>query len=167
MKKITAFVLLVSGILIGAVLTGLLVNFSASRMMIKEIISPYGYDKTSETLISRINSKPGWHVVSVIDQDKEVLKYGGEKIGKVRIIQYCSGKWSSKVLADDNRMKIAIFMPKTFAVYEKTDGRTFIALSNGAVIGKIFDAKTADILEKVSLEVEDILQFANFKFSLF
>jgi 2C-methyl-D-erythritol 2,4-cyclodiphosphate synthase len=58
-------------------------------------------------------------------------------------------------------------MPKTFAVYEKSDGQVFISTMNGAIMGKLFGGEIEEIIEEVSLEVEDMMRFINLKFTLF
>ncbi len=164
--KLIIIVSLFIGVLAGVVFTGAAINVSAGKMMIKEMKSPYDFNKTVSIITERINSKPGWHVVSVIDQNKEVQLNGGKPIGNFSIIQYCNGKFSSEMLKADERKKIGTMMPKTFAVYEKSDGQVYVATANGAVMGKLFDSGTEAIIEKGSLEVEDILRFMNFKFSV-
>jgi hypothetical protein len=58
-------------------------------------------------------------------------------------------------------------LPKNLAVYEKSYGKVYVAASNGVVMGNLFGDETETLLEKVSPEVEDILRFMNFRFSLF
>jgi uncharacterized protein (DUF302 family) len=165
--KLVAIVFTVFGLLAGIIFTGITINLSAGKMLIKEMKSPYDFEKTVETIVNRINAAPGWHVVTVIDQNKEVQAHGGTAIGKYNIIQYCNGKFSSEMLLADNRKIIGAMLPKNLAVYEKSDGQVYVATSNGAVIGKFFSRDTESIIERVSLEVEGILSFMNFKFSLF
>ncbi len=165
--KINAIVFLIFGLIAGVIFTGIAINQSAGKMMIKEMKSPYDFTKTVETITSRINAQSGWHVVKVIDQNAEVQAHGGKSIGKFNIIQYCSGKYSSEMLMDDDRKRIGAMMPKNFAVYEKADGQVYVATSNGAVMGKLFGGETEVLIEKVSLEVEEMLRFMNFKFNLF
>jgi uncharacterized protein (DUF302 family) len=136
-------------------------------MMIKEMKSPYDYEKTIETIVNRVNAMDEWHVVTVYDMNQEVTQHGGDPIGKYSIIKYCSGKYASEMLAADDRKPIGAMMPKAFAVYEKSDGQVYLATSNGAVMGKLFGGETEILIEKVSLEVEDMLRFMNFKFSIF
>mgnify|MGYP001810234482 CR=1 FL=1 len=164
--KLIVIVSLLFGAIAGILFAGISMNLSAGKMMIKEMKSPYDYEKTVAVITERINSKTGWHVVAVIDQNKEVQAGGGRAIGNYSIIQYCNGRYSSEMLRADERKKIGTMMPKTFAVYEKSDGQVYVATANGAVMGKLFDSKTESIIEKVSLEVEDILRFMNFKFSV-
>lgn len=165
--KLTAIVFTVFGLLIGIVFTGIAVNLSAGKMMIKEMRSPYDYQKTIETIVNRVNAMPEWHIVTVYDMNKEVVENGGKPIGKYSIIKYCSGKYASEMLMADDRKPMGAMMPKAFAVYEKTDGQVYVATSNGAVMGKLFGGETETLIEKVSLQVEDMLRFMNFKFSIF
>jgi len=165
--KLTAIVFTVFGALAGVIFTAVTLNLSAGRMMIKEMKSPYDYEKTIETVVSRVNSMDEWHIVTVYDMNKEVIENGGKPIGKYSIIKYCSGKYASEMLMSDDRKPMGAMMPKAFAVYEKSDGQVYLATSNGAIMGKLFGGETEILIEKVSLEVEDMLRFMNFKFSIF
>jgi len=165
--KLTAIVFGIFGVLAGIIFTAVTLNLSAGRMMLKEMKSPYDYEKTIETIVNRVNSMEEWHIVTVYDMNKEVIENGGKPIGKYSIIKYCSGKYASEMLSADDRKPMGAMMPKAFAVYEKSDGQVYLATSNGAIMGKLFGGETETMIEKVSLEVEDMLRFMNFKFSIF
>jgi uncharacterized protein (DUF302 family) len=165
--KFIVLTALIIGIFIGIGFTAITLNLSTGKMMLKEIRSPYHFEKTVEVLTNRINSQPGWHVVQIIDQNSAVQEGGGKEIGNFKIIQYCHGEYSSEMLGKDDRKKIGAMMPKTFAVYEKANGQIFIATANGMVMGKLFGGETEELIEKVSLEIENVLSFVHFKFSVF
>jgi len=166
-NKLVVIVSVVVGIVIGVLFSGAALSLSAGNMMLKEIKSPFDFEKTISVLTERINAQPGWHVAKIIDQNEEVTNHGGKPIGKFSIVQYCNGKSSSKMLSTDDRKKIGAMMPKAFAVYEKSDGQVYLATSNGMVMGKLFGGETESLIEGVSLEVEQMLRFMNFKFSIF
>ncbi len=165
--KLIITVSLIFGIIIGVIFSGVFLSVSTGKMLVKEIKSPYDFDKTVTVLTKRINDKDGWHVTDVLDQNSEVIKSNAKPIGNFKIVKYCHGGYSSEMLIDDSRKKIGNMMPKSFAVYEKSDGQVFISTMNGAVMGKLFGGEVERIIEQVSLEIEDILRFANFKFTLF
>ncbi len=165
--KLLVIVSILIGMVIGILFSGIALSLSAGNMMLKEIKSPYDFDKTISVLTERINQQPGWHVVKVIDQNEAVTLHGGKPIGKFNIIQYCNGKSSSQMLSSDDRKKIGAMMPKAFAVYEKSDGQVYLATSNGMVMGKLFGGETEKLIEGVSVDVENILRFMNFKFTVF
>ncbi len=165
--KVLVAASLVLGFVLGAVFTAATINVSASRMMVKELKSPYDFEKTVRVIKDRINQKPGWHVTEIIDQNHEVKKHGGFEIGKFKIIKYCHGKFAAQMLKADDRKKIGNMMPKSFAVYEKSDGQVYVSTMNGGIIGKLFGGETERIIEESSLEVEDIMRFINLKYTLF
>lgn len=165
--KAAAIVFTIFGIIAGVIITAITINFSAGRMMTKEMKSPYDFEKSVEMVVNRVNAMPGWHVVTVYDMNQEVINHGGKPIGKYAIVKYCSGKYASQMLQADDRKSLGAMMPKAFAIYEKSDGQVYLATSNGAVMGKLFGGETETIIEKVSLEVEEMLRFMNFKFTIF
>ena len=165
--KLAVIVSLIFGFTLGIIFTAAALNISAEKMMIKELKSPYDFEKTVEVMKNRINNKEGWHITEVIDQNRAGIDNGGFDIGKFKIIKYCNGKFASDMLKTDDRKKIGNMMPKSFAVYQKSDGQVFISTMNGAVIGKLFGGETEKIIEESSLEIEDIMRFINLKFTLF
>ncbi|MEN8204153.1 MAG: DUF302 domain-containing protein [Bacteroidota bacterium] len=165
--KVTSVVFLILGFLAGILFTGVVISVSTGEMLVKEIKSPYDFDKTVSVMSDRINEKEGWHVTGIIDQNKETTQYGGDPIGNFNIIKYCSGPYSGEMLGADDRKKMGNMMPKSFAVYEKSDGQVYVSTMNGAVMGKLFGGEIEEIIERVSLEVEDMMRFMNLKFTLF
>jgi uncharacterized protein (DUF302 family) len=165
--KITVIVSIIFGFTLGIIFTAAALNISAGKMMLKELKSPYDFNKTVQVMKNRINQKPGWHVTEIIDQNYEVKKHGGFEIGNFKIIKYCHGKFAADMLKDDDRKKIGNMMPKSFAIYEKSDGQVYVSTMNGGIIGKLFGGKTEQIIEESSLEIEDIMRFINLKFTLF
>ncbi|MEZ5072501.1 MAG: DUF302 domain-containing protein [Bacteroidales bacterium] len=166
-NKVLPTVTLIFGFILGILFAGVAVSVSSGHMLVKELRSPYDFDKTVEVLTERINAKEGWRVTEVIDQNREVQAGGGEAIGNFKIVKYCSGTYSSRMLRRDDQKMMGNMMPKTFAVYQKSDGQVFISTMNGAVMGKIFGGEIETIIEEVSLEVEDMLRFVNLKQTMF
>lgn len=165
--KIITIVSLFFGLIAGLIIAGIIFSVSSKHMIVKELKSPYDFDKTVGLMVERINNAKGWHVTGVIDQNRELIENGGFSIGNFKIIKYCSGKYSAEMLQADDRKKIGNMMPKTFAVYEKSDGQVYVSTMNGAIMGKLFGGETERIIEEVSLEVEGMMRFINLKYNLF
>lgn len=156
------------GIILGVFVTAVALNLSGDQLVLKEMRSPYNdFDKTVETIINRIQQTSDWKVMSVLDYNKIVTENGYSSIGKIKLIKFCSSKHASQMLAMDDYKKLGAMLPKTIAVYEKSDGHIYVAMGNGLVMGRMFDGEAARIIEKVSYEIEDIMRFMNFKFTLF
>jgi len=166
-SKILITVMLLFGFIAGIVFTAVTISVSSGEMLVKEFKSPYDFDKTVTVMTERINGKDGWHVTNIIDQNKAVSENGGFPIGNFKIIKYCHGGYSAEMLKTDDRKKIGAMMPKSFAVYEKSDGQVFVSTMNGAVIGKLFGGEIERIIEESSVEVENIMRFINLKYTLF
>lgn len=165
--KIIITVSVIFGFLAGILFSGIFISVSSGEMMVKEFKSPYDFEKTVNVLTQRINSADGWHVTQVIDQNAEVKAHGGYEIGNFKIVKYCHGGYSSRMLDTDDRKKIGSMMPKSFAVYEKSDGQVYISTMNGSIMGKLFGGETEKIIEEVSLEIEGMMRFINLKYTLF
>ncbi|MBN2166884.1 MAG: DUF302 domain-containing protein [Marinilabiliaceae bacterium] len=165
--KVIIIVSLFFGFIVGIIFAGITISISSGEMMVKEFKSPYDFNKTVEVVTNRINNAKGWSVTEIIDQNKEVKENGGYDIGNFKIIKYCHGGYSSRMLESDDRKKIGNMMPKSFAIYEKSNGQVFISTMNGGIMGKLFGGDTEKIIEEVSLEVEDMMRFINLKYTLF
>ena len=137
-------------------------------MFFKEVKSTYSFEKTVDLISSRINKKEGWRVTTIIDQRKEVLENGGPDVGKVKIIKFCNGKLSGEMLNADESKFMATKMPLSISVYEKSDGRVIIGLSNGYLMARLFSGtREGEIMEKVVTDMESILNFTHFRFTMF
>lgn len=167
MKSLTTMTLLTFGFLLGILFAGVTINYAAPHFLIKEVHSPYDFEKTVRVIRERIESSKNWHVVAVYDENAEAIAHGGEPIGRMAIIKYCSGHYASQMLKADERKMLSAMMPKGIAVYENSRGEVLIAMSNGAVMGKLFGGEIARIVEETSREVEQIMGFMNFKFTTF
>jgi len=168
MSKLSVLVGMVLGIVFSAFIFGIAFKIAAPTIFFKEVKSTYEFDKTVDIIKNRINAKDGWHVTTIIDQQQEVLENGGVDIGKVKIIKFCNGKLSGEMLSADRSKFMANKMPLSISVYEKSDGRVIIGLSNGYVMARLFSGtREGEIMEKVVKDMEDILSFMHFRFTIF
>ena len=167
MNKIAYIAIALIAFIFGSAFTAAALNLAAPQMLIKEVASPYDFEKTVRVIEDRLNAKEGWHVITTYDQNAEVVAHGGKPIGKMAIIKYCSGPYASKMLMADDRKKISAMMPKTISVYEDSKGQVLIAMNNGAIMGKLFGGETEVLIEEVSREIEAVMGFMHFKFALY
>lgn len=167
MNKVLVTIIAVVSLFVGAVVGAFFIQNFSKQALIIEHKSPYDYNKTVETVINRINAKEGWRVISVIDQAEEIRKGGGADVGKVTIIKYCNAKFAGRMLSADDRKKMAVSMPISIAIYEKSSGECVVSVSNGVLMSKIYGGETEKIIEEVSKDVEEILGFMSFKFTRF
>lgn len=129
------------------------------RMMIREIPSPMGYAETLEKLESNISSHPEWHTFNVVDQGKEIVDNGGKSIGRMTILQFCHGPLASRMFSNENRRRMSVFSPRSISVYEKADGKAYVAIMNGDLMMKFTDAGTRAVIQNVAKDVKSMLAF--------
>jgi uncharacterized protein (DUF302 family) len=163
---------LIGGFIIGFVVAVFLIplffKLSAENMLFKRIKSPYSFEKTVNLLANRIANQPGWHIVTIINQEEEIKKYGGPDVGKVAIIKFCNAKLAGKMLSDDDTKFMAVKMPLSIAVYEDSKGQVFISLMNGYLLTRMLSGtKEAKIMELVIRDIESILSFVHFRYTIF
>ena len=168
MNKLSILVGAVLGLVLSIFVMGIGFKIAAPTMLLKEVKSSYEFDKTVELLKTRINKQEGWHVTNVINQQEEIVNHGGADTGKVKIIKFCNAKYASEMLSSDDSKFMATKMPLSISVYEKSDGRVIIGLSNGYVMARLFSGRREGvIMEKVIKDMEEVLSFTHFRFTLF
>ncbi|EDZ63432.1 periplasmic protein containing DUF302 [Sulfurimonas gotlandica GD1] len=168
MNKLSILVGAILGLVFSIFVMGIGFKIAAPTMLLKEVKSSYEFDKTVELIKSRINKQDGWHVTNVINQQEEIINHGAADIGKVKIIKFCNAKYAAEMLSADESKIMATKMPLSISVYEKSDGRVIIGLSNGYVMARLFSGRREGvIMEKVIKDMEEVLSFTHFRFTLF
>ncbi len=155
MKKIiTSLGLMMTGALIMSVLMWNM----APKMMVHELKSPYSVDKTVETI--SINArKQGWTVKNVVNMQKSMKKKLSEDIYATKVMKLGQTKYAYELIKHDDTRFVAAMMPHSIAVYEKSDGNTYISSMNMGLMGKIFGGETDRIMDKVQKDDDIILKF--------
>jgi uncharacterized protein (DUF302 family) len=144
--------------LLGALIMGVAMFKMAPSMMVHELKSPYGIDKTVE-VISENAKKQGWSVKQVANMQKTMKKKLQEDIPATRVIKLGHAKYALTLLKEDDTRFVAAMMPHSVAVFEKSDGSTYISTMNMRLMGKIFGGETAVIMGKVQDDDDIILKF--------
>ena len=159
---------MVLGLVFGLFVVGIAFKIASPTMFFKEVSSPYNFEKTVSLISDRISKHEGWHVTTVINQRQEVLEHGGEDVGNVKIIKFCNGKLSGEMLSDDVSKSMAVKMPLSIAVYEKSDGRVTIGLMNGYLMARLYSgSREGELMERVVSDMESILGFTHFRYTIF
>ena len=120
--------------------------------MIIEKESPLGFDETIEKLIA--NAKDlGWKAPKKWRKNfqKNFIKVTDIDIGKALVIEICEPYAAAELMQNEKYKKLLSFMPCTIAVYDKSDGKTYISLMNMRVMGQLFPGQTE--IEKMVAEL--------------
>jgi uncharacterized protein (DUF302 family) len=147
-----------SALLIGLVLIGYGAYLMAPRAMIAERASPYGFDQTIETIVGNARDA-GWVVSKIYDFQKALMERGQADVGRVKVIELCHPGHASHILGGDAGKRVAPMMPCAVGVYEKSDGRTYVATMNLSFFSRLFPAPIGDTLGLVAAEDARMMAF--------
>ena len=128
--------------------------------MILENKSLYDFDETVDRLKENV-AYAGWSVVGEFDY-QEILGERGYEIENIKILAVCSGQHSAAILQHDDARMVSPLMPCRIAVYEKSEGNTYIAQLNSGEIAQPFGGIIAEtmmlVAEETSAIVQDLIQ---------
>ncbi len=131
-------------------------NFSS--MMIHETESPYGHEETIAT-IKQNAADLGWKVPKEYDFQALLIKHGQPDPGRISVIKLCHPEIAARMLAQDENKFVSAMMPCSIGVYEKQDGKTYVASMNMKLMSKVMGNSVGPILNRVAENDAQILAF--------
>ncbi len=141
--------------LVGGLLVGIIGFYSLPGLMMLEDESKYDFETTIEVLDEELN-KAGWSVLTIHDM-QETLKSHGHDVMSVKIYELCSSKYSAEILVLDDERIVSPMMPCRVAIYEKSDGKTYIARMDSELLAKPFGGVINEVMQTAASEIEDVL----------
>ena len=94
--------------------------------VIVEQVSPFDVPTTVEKLIAAATKKD-WQNPAVHNLQQSLAK-SGKEVRPVQVIEICKPEFSGKMLERNDERIISILMPCRISVYEKENGKTYVAL---------------------------------------
>ena len=132
------------------------------QQMLIEVESPLGFDETLVKLEE--NAKyAGWKVPSKwkVNFQKNLMKVTGTDIGKNQVLKMCEPDAAARMLVHDEYKLLTTMMPCTIAVYEKSDGKTYISLMNMEMLGMIYGGLIAEIADELAPQMMEMVNLSN------
>jgi len=128
--------------------------------MLVEHVSPIGFEETL-TQLEKNAKALGWKVPKKwkVDFQRNLKKVTGTDIGKNRVLKMCAPDAAVPLLVKDEFKMLTAMMPCTIAVYEKSDGKTYIAMMNLRVMGMMYGEEVADMAERLAPQMDKMLEF--------
>jgi uncharacterized protein (DUF302 family) len=140
--------------------TIILAGCSMGELMVHEAKSPFDFEETiSEVKASA--ERLGWVVPKVFDFQKSLLKFEQDDPGRIKVLKVCKPEYAARLLVRDESKYVSVLMPCSVAVYEKSDGYTYVAAMNMQLMSMLFDGEIGDTLSAVAKEDRSILSFIN------
>ena len=98
----------------------------STNQLIIEHVSPFTVPVTVEKLIEVAKHK-GWQNPAVHNLQLSLAKSGKEVL-PVEVVEICKPEYSGSMLEKNDERIVSVLMPCRISVYEKNDGKTYVAL---------------------------------------
>jgi uncharacterized protein (DUF302 family) len=123
--------------------------------MLLENESKFGFKETVEMLKLEVEKK-SWKISGTHDLQQS-LKASGTEVLPVTVLAICHPKHSSKVLTLDDERIVSTLMPCRISVYQKSNGKTYIARLNSASVAESFDGVMSQVMLDAGADIEAII----------
>ncbi len=141
--------------LIGALIAGGAMFMIADDLMMLEDESRYGFEETVEEFYLAVE-EGGWGVLNETDM-QEVKAGHGFEVNPVKVFDLCSAEYSAEILELDDERIVSPMMPCRIAIYEKSNGNTYIARMNSSLVARAFGGQINETMQVASAETEEII----------
>lgn len=146
---------------IAGIITGILISVAAVFVLapkIMFIVSESKYDfETTKTLLEESTKAEEWSMPHQYDLQATMQKHGFS-VKPVTVYSICKPEIAVNILGDDNKRHVSSMMPCRIAVYEKTNGKTYVARMNAELIAKLLGKELHTIMGEAGTGSEKILQ---------
>ena len=149
---ITAIAALVAGV----VLTLGIMFLSAQSIMLKESESNYNFTKSVEVFTNYVEEN-GWKIPTVHDM-KETMNNFGKDVLQAKVFELCHPEHAYEILSRDKERVVMSMMPCRVAIYEKSDGKTYVSWMNTGLMGRMMKGVVPKVMKAASSESEDLIK---------
>ena len=113
--------------------------------------SLFGFNETVEILTTAATDRD-WGNPATHDLQLTLAK-SGKSVRPVKVIEICKPAYSGEMLERSDERIVSVMMPCRISVYEKADGKIYVATVNG----RIFAAGQPEKIQKVMMDASDEL----------
>lgn len=145
----------ISGLLIGLLMMGLFGFSQNNQTLMIEDPSKYDYETTIDHFEEAVD-RAGWSIVNTHNM-QQMMERHGHHVNSITIFEVCSARYSVKILEQDDERVISPLMPCRVAIYEKSDGKTYISRMDNEAIGQPYGGVIQNVMTTATRDVENIL----------
>jgi uncharacterized protein (DUF302 family) len=146
---------LLAGLLSGIVITLLFITITGQSMMFEEKVSLYGFEETA-ALLEKSAKEHQWRIPAVHDMQK-TMKSIEKTVPNERIFELCKPEYAYEVVRNDEERIASTMLPCRVAIYEKSDGKTYVSLMNMNLMGQLMNGTLPGMMKKASGEIDEII----------
>ena len=126
------------------------------NQFIIEQVSPYDVATTVEKLLSAASQKE-WQNPAVHNLQQSLAK-SGKEVRPVQVIEICKPEYSGQMLEKNHERIVSVMMPCRISVYEKEDGKAYVALMNTSAMSAGMPPSIAEAMQGASDESFEIVK---------
>lgn len=126
------------------------------NQLIIEQVSPFDVPTTVEKLLEAANKKE-WQNPAVHNLQQSLAK-SGKIVRPVQVIEICKPEYSGQMLEKNHERIVSIMMPCRISVYEKEDGKSYVALINTSALASGMPATIAEAMQGAADETFEIVK---------
>lgn len=147
---------LLTGILSGIVITLLFITLSGYSLLFEEKVSLYGFEETA-ALLEKSAKEHQWRIPAVHDMQKTMQSIDKTVLSE-QIFELCKPEYAYEVVRNDEERIASTILPCRVAIYEKSDGKTYVSLMNMKLIERLMKSTLSDMMKKASTEIDEIIE---------
>ena len=127
-----------------------------TKDLIIEKESRFDFDTTVGKLIELATAR-SWGNPANHDLQQTLAK-SGKTVKPVKIIEICKPQYSGQMLEKNHERIASVMMPCRISVYEKEDGKTYVALLNANEMLSGMPASIANVMKAANDETFEIVK---------
>ena len=143
----------ITGLVVGALLMGILVYIALPRMMLKVHRSTLDFDSTV-TSVENAAVAHKWKVPKVYNIQESIVSAGHTDMMRLKVISLCHPDYAYSLLKYDENKYVSGIMPCRVAVYENTGGAVYMSELNIGRLAGLFGGDIAEVMGIMSSEQE-------------
>ncbi|MDD2315440.1 MAG: DUF302 domain-containing protein [Proteiniphilum sp.] len=118
--------------------------------------SRYGFEETQQRLAD-VALENGWKVIQTLDL-QETMRKNGKVVLPVKVVELCKPDYAYQLLSEDALRIYANMMPCRIAVYQKTDGETYLSRMNAAMFAAEIGGVMQDVMGAAFTDAEGFIK---------
>ncbi len=135
-----------------------MIGKSLAPQMLIEVESPLDFYDTLDQLVENAKAA-GWKVPEKwrVNFQRNLLRVTGVDIGPNEVIKMCEPEAAVRMLKHDEYKLLTTMMPCTIAVYEKSNGKTYISMMNMEILGLMYGGEIAEIAKELAPQMKKMV----------
>lgn len=146
---------LLTGILVGVLLTFTIIYFSAQGIMMKEKPVNMSFAE-ADTLFQETIIEKGWKLVTIHDLQATMIKFGKD-VKSIKVYEICHPDHAYKILSKDDERIVSSLMPCRVSIYEKSNGKVYVSWMNTGLMGSLMKGIVPEVMSDASRESVEII----------